>query len=110
MSRAPIILMIVWICLTGCSTVNDRRQGSGVCELHLVKMATYSLKERHSKIIDATLERLEAEKRLFPNCPPLGGPRARWYAPKLILYGCEDCREAYYKWSQGQMDKVKWSW
>ena len=59
--------------LSACSRVEDRRSGSGICELHKTNMQTVVVYPS-SKLIHFTPDYMRAQPRLFPNTGIAYGP------------------------------------
>jgi hypothetical protein len=57
---------VAGLLLAACSRVEDRRSGSGICELHKTNMQT-EVVYPCNKLIDFTADYRRAHEKLFPN-------------------------------------------
>ena len=78
--------------VAGCSRVDDERYGSGVCEVHKVRMQTEVVPNCNG-FIDPTRNYGEARRKLFPNAGIDYGPQ--FYGEgRIKIYICSACVKA----------------
>jgi hypothetical protein len=97
----PLRVVLLWVAfgavglvLSACSRVEDRRSGSGVCEVHNVKMQT-EVVYPCNKLISWKAGYVKDKLKLFPNCTAYGPPFDYDYEGQPFkVYVCPACVRA----------------
>ncbi len=83
----------VALLLGGCSRVEDRRSGSGVCEVHNATMQT-AVVYPCNKMIHWTTDYLRDRPRLFPHCVDYAPSEYDYEGQRFKVYVCPACARA----------------